>query len=181
MAGNGPCVCADYIAEECNEQANCEWYEEGDSCRTSVWLECQMNPDCRLIVHTDHHYKREDTTSNKKNKKMQQTNPLNSDADAVDYPYVCSSGALFQNVISVQTNILAARQRAKAMVIGNRKNVSNNLSVALMACFVALATFIGLCAITLFYKKKMKKVVPSASEESTLNNEESNVSYATFF
>merc|ERR1711933_581205 len=106
--------------------------------------------------------------NNKKNKKV------NQDAEEVDYPYVCSSGALFDNVISVQTNILAARQRAKAMVIGN-KNGTNNLSVALMASLVALATFIGLSVITLFYKKKiMKKVLSSSSsEESMLNDEES--------
>ena len=82
MAINGPCVCADYIEEECGHQDNCEWYADGDSCRTSVWVECQNNPDCRLIVHVDHHYEREERQNRGNSNKH---SVIQQDSDSYDW------------------------------------------------------------------------------------------------
>merc|ERR1712228_426183 len=167
---SGPCVCADYVEQECGNEPNCEWYAEGDSCRTSVWVECQNNPDCRLIVHVDHHYERNEKPQKKVKAQQQQDSEY-------DWPYVCSSGQMLKNVISVQTNILAARQRAKAMIIENN-NGKIPLSMGMIITIIALVTFIVLAGCTVLFKKKNKKM---PSQEPILSNEQSTASYATFF
>ena len=86
---------------------------------------------------------------------------------------------MLKNVISVQTNILAARQRAKSMIIENSSNSINgntSISVALITSIVAFLAFIGFAVSALLLKKKM---LPSA-EPILRGGDESSASYATF-
>jgi len=147
-------------------------------CRTSVWVECQVNPECRLIVHVDHHYERDESASAPRGKSGGRSASIKPDTE-FDYPYVCSSGNMLEHVVSVQTNILAARQRAKALIIENAKDTNTTLSVSMIAAIIALVTFISL-VIGMAIKNKMHKKVVNA-ETTMLNDAETATTYATFF
>eukprot|EP00484_Ammonia_sp_Unknown_P023490 CAMPEP_0197023018 /NCGR_PEP_ID=MMETSP1384-20130603/3797_1 /TAXON_ID=29189 /ORGANISM="Ammonia sp." /LENGTH=221 /DNA_ID=CAMNT_0042451157 /DNA_START=120 /DNA_END=785 /DNA_ORIENTATION=- len=58
LAESRTCVCAEFLADECDALANCKWNEvvktEGETqgthgvCRSLLWLQCHEDPDCTI-------------------------------------------------------------------------------------------------------------------------------------
>eukprot|EP01084_Bolivina_argentea_P046129 84931_1 len=139
------CVCAEFIAEDCDSYLNCKWNlntpKEGVNfgvCRSLKWYTCRLDPSCTIKSETE-----------------QQNEIEMNQYDNMDWPWDCQNHAYLSEEINVKEYQLTAEKNAlkQSFTSGSIPSFSQSSNIASSIVMVALAMICGI----IYYFAKCRK------------------------